>query len=135
MAVLRRGLLLSFFLLLLACDLCAADAGVLPGSDLGVAQQVNQVQRKLHDVQDKLEAAGKRLASSSGPTYFAGGCNVPPAPEDGSVQMLHNCSLISSNWYNRRPSFWLNAVHATISMDKRSAAEKYCLQESANLAV
>ncbi|GAQ90377.1 hypothetical protein KFL_006330040 [Klebsormidium nitens] len=47
-------------LLLSACDLCAADAGVLPGSDLGVAQQVSQVQRKLHEVQDKLEAAETR---------------------------------------------------------------------------
>lgn len=64
MALVGRGLLLCSMLLLLACDLCAADAGVLLGSDLGVAQQVSQVQRKLHDAQDKLEAAGKHLASS-----------------------------------------------------------------------
>lgn len=45
---------------LLACSACAADAGVQLGSDLGVAQQVNQVQKKLHDTQEKLEASEVR---------------------------------------------------------------------------
>jgi hypothetical protein len=60
MAVFRCLPVLTFLVItvLLACSACAADAGVQLGSDLGVAQQVNQVQKKLHDTQEKLEASG-----------------------------------------------------------------------------